>query len=185
VATATGATVALITWTNSGTATSYNVYRSTNGSAFSKISTDGAVTSTPYVDSAASSNVAYIYKVRGVNSGTESSDSNTDFTVTTSFTDPTLTTSTPVKAIHFTQLVTAANALRTAASLGAISFTQGTPAASGTVRRTHVIELRAGIDAARTTLGFTAGTYSTDGTITVGTTTIKKAHINELRAALQ
>lgn len=175
-----------VTWTNSGTATSYNVYRSTNNLTFTKISTDGAVTTTPYNDNTAAANTGYIYKVRGVASGVESSDSNKDFAVTTIFTDSTITAaSTKVKAVHFTELTTAANALRAVAALGTISFTQSTPATNGLIRRTHVIELRSGIDAARTTLGFTAGTYSTDPTITTGTTTIKKAHVDQLRAALR
>lgn len=181
----TGGSVTVM-WTNSGTATSYNVYRSTDNVNFTKISTDGAVTSTPFIDGTAVAGLAYMYKVRGVNSGTESSDSNKDFAVPMSYTDSTITaTTTSVKAAHFTQLMTAANTLRAMAGLGAISFTEGTPAASGVVRRTHVTELRSGIDLARTTLTFSAGSYPTDNTITAGTTTIKKAVVDEMRAALQ
>jgi hypothetical protein len=186
--TAASGTVVYLNRTLTGTATSYNVYRSTTNSLGTKISTDGAVTTGAFSDSTASANTAYLYTVRGVNSSVESTDgsSNKDFAVTTVFTDPTLTAATTsVKAIHFTQLTTAANALRTLAGLGAISFTQSTPAALGTVRRTHVIELRAGIDVARTTLGFSAGSYPTDAAITVQSTTIKKAHVDQLRTAVQ
>jgi hypothetical protein len=186
-ATAASGTVVSLTWTLTGTATSYNVYRSTANSLGTKISVDGAVTTGAFSDSTASANTAYLYTVRGVNTAVESSDGSTnkDFAVTTVFTDPTLTTSTSVKALHLTELTTAANALRTLAGLGAISFTQSTPAATDTIRRTHITELRAGIDLARTTLGFAAGSYSTDGTIIVGTTTVKKAHIDQLRTAVQ
>lgn len=175
-----------VSWTNSGTATSYNVYRSTDNVNFTKISTDGTVTTTPFVDNTATTGTAYMYRVRGVASAVESADSNKDFAVPMSYTDPTITaSSTPVKAAHFTQLTTATNGLRTMAGLGAVNFSEGTPASSGAIRRSHVIELRTAIDAARVALGFSAGSYTTDGTITIGVTTIKKNVVDELRTALR
>jgi Metallo-peptidase family M12 len=182
VATASSTTNVSVTWTTVGGATSYNVYRSTDGTNFSLA---GSPSGPPFVDTGRTANTAYIYKVRAVN-GSESGDSNRDFTVTSVYTDAVISqNSTSIKTIHFSQLATAANALRTAAGIGAIAFSQGSPASSGLVRRSHVTELRAGIDLARTTLGFTAGSYTTDGAITIANTTIKKAHVDQLRAALQ
>lgn len=186
VATATSGTSVSVTWTNASGATSYNVYRSTNNSTYTKISTDGAVTGTPFTDSTASANTAYMYKVRSVQSGSESADSNKDFTVAMSYTDPTINAaSTTIQAVHFTQLRTAVNALRTLNSgQGAFSFTDGTLNTTITVKGVHLTELRAELNTVRTALGFSTVTFTTDPTITTSVT-VKKAHIDEMRAGLQ
>src|SRR5688572_3430762 len=118
VATATGATQVTITWNTAVGATSYRVYRRAPGGVFGPdpIATVGVVTN--YVDNTAVANTAYLYKVRSSN-GAESGDSNIDLATTVIFTDPTLTAgSTAVKAVHFTELRTAVNAVRTLAGLG-------------------------------------------------------------------
>jgi hypothetical protein len=51
------------------------------------------------------------------------------------------------------------------------------------IKRAHVTELRAAVDAVRTLAGLTAGTY-TDPTLTAGATLVKASHIADLRAAL-
>ena len=176
VATATAATNVDITWTAAAGAASYRVYRN-SGAGYSLV---GSPAGTSHSDATAVANTAYLYKVRSF-SGSESADSNIDIAATVIFTDPTLTVgTTPAKLAHFIELLTAVNAVRTLAALGGIAFTAPTPTTSVTVRRQHVLDLRTGLDAARSALVLSALTY-TDPTITAGTTTIKAAHINDLR----
>jgi hypothetical protein len=57
-------------------------------------------------------------------------------------------------------------------------------AGSSVIQRIDVIELRFAIDKVRALNGIGAGFYATDSTITVGVTTVKKAHIDEMRTNL-
>src|SRR6185295_8018180 len=101
------------------------------------------------------------------------------------FTDPSLTVqSTKVKAAHFTELLAAVNAVRTLAGLGAAGFTAPAPTNPVTVRATHITDLRTALDTARTTLGLSPLTY-TDSSLTVQSTKIKAAHLNELREGVK
>jgi fibronectin type 3 domain-containing protein len=57
-----------LSWSASLLATSYNVYRATSsGGTYTKISTDGTVTTTSYTDTGASGSTPYFYKVSAVN----------------------------------------------------------------------------------------------------------------------
>jgi fibronectin type 3 domain-containing protein len=63
-----------LSWNAVPLATSYNVYRdSSSGGAFTtKVSTDGAVTTTGFVDTTVSDSLTYFYKVSAVNANGES-----------------------------------------------------------------------------------------------------------------
>jgi hypothetical protein len=177
VATATTSTSVNISWTAAAGAASYRVYRS-NGGAYTLV---GSPAGTSFDDTTVVANTAYLYRVRSF-AGSESTDSNnTDLATTFIFTDPTLTVgTTTTKLAHFTELLTAVNAVRTLASLGTVSFTLPVPTTSVTIRRQHLLDLRTALDGARAILGLTALTY-TDPTVTAGTTTIKAVHITEIR----
>lgn len=184
LATATSSSNIQVTWTASAGATSYNVYRTADNVTYSMVSTPGAVTGTTYNDPA-SSNKAYKYKVRAVNGG-ESGDSNADFAVALVFTDPTITAlSTPVKAVHITELRTCLNALRTLnANQVAFSFTDPTLTTGvTTAKAVHISELQTQINTVRTALGFSTVSFTETPTATV--TPVKKTHIDQLRAAVQ
>lgn len=181
VATATTTTNVNVTWTAAAGATGYNVYRSSGGGYIQV----GAPSGSPFNDSSASANTAYRYKVRAVTGSVESADSNVDLATTVIFTDSTITTGvTFVKVVHFNELLTAVNAVRTLAGLGTIAFTSPAPGANVTVRGAHVTDLRNGLNAARSTLGLSALSY-TDPTITAGTTIIKAVHVTDLRGGVQ
>lgn len=165
-----------VTWTAAAGATSYRVYR--NGTLV------GSPVSSPFNDPTVSANTAYLYKVRSFN-GSESADSNLDLATTVIFTDPSLVVNVSlVKLVHFTELLTAVNALRTLAGQSTIAFTAPTPATSVTVRRQHLLDLRNALDTARSALTLSAISY-TDPTITAGTTKIKAAHLTELREGVK
>src|SRR5436190_2068776 len=179
VAAATSTTAVGVSWTAAGGATSYNVYRSTDGVTYALAGSTGT---TSLNDGGRAVNTAYLYKVRSVNGG-ESADSNRDLATTVIFTDPTLTTGTSLRPAHITELRTAVDAVRTLAGLGARSYTDTTITATTPIKRLHVIDLRTALDAARSNLSLSALTYGES--ITVNVTTVKASHLNELRAGVQ
>ena len=93
--------------------------------------------------------------------------------------DPATPDSTLVKGVHMTQLRTAVNATRVLAQLGAATFTD-TISPILQIKKIHIDELRTNLDASRAALGLIPLGY-TDSSITASSTTIKAAHVNELR----
>lgn len=177
VATATTGTSVTVTWTASLGATSYEVARSTNGSAYVALGNTSMLT---YTDNTASAAVAYLYKVRAVAPGT-GAYSAPDLATTVIFTDPVIAQfSTTLKAAHVSELRVAVNAVRTLAGEVAASFTDPVLVAGSAAKALHITELRAALDEARSTLALAAQTYA-DPTITGGSTLVKTSHMNELR----
>jgi uncharacterized repeat protein (TIGR03803 family) len=98
------------------------------------------------------------------------------------FTDALTAGSTPIKAVHFTDLRAAIDTLRSHyPPLGPFGWTDAalTPG-STVVRRQHLLDLRTALDAAYSAATKTHAAYA-DLTITAGTTPIKASHLNELR----
>jgi hypothetical protein len=183
VATATGETSVDITWNASVDADEYDVWRSAGEGSFALVGSAGA--NLFFTDATAAANTSYRYVVRAATEGAFSEFSLSDVATTVVFTDPTVTVdSTKAKAVHFTELLTAVNAMRTLAGLAPVSFTVPAPAAAVTIRRQHLLDLRTGLDAARGVIGLSAISY-TDPTITAGSTTIKAVHVTQLRGGVQ
>ncbi len=178
-ATATGTSSVTVSWSTVSGAASYRVYRATSVSGvFAPI---GEVAATVFNDGGRSANTTYLYKVSAVASGSESTLSATDAATTLVFTDASLT-GVIAKAVHITELQTAVNAMRAAGNLSAFTFSAVTTGA--TIRLSHLIELRTHLNAARAAIGLPAISY-TDPSPVAGSTTIKAAHITELRAGTQ
>ena len=98
--------------------------------------------------------------------------------------DPIVPGVTPVKAVHFTELRTRLDALRSAGGLARFSWTDSELRAGVTrVRRVHLLELRAALTEAYAALGRAAPRW-TDPTPTGGSTPIRALHLTELRAAV-
>jgi hypothetical protein len=175
---------AAVTWTASAGATQYEVARTT--SAATPFATVGTVATTNYTDNTVSAGTTYIYKVRALDASSRQSPySAPDATTTIVFTDdPAVASTTVVKAIHITELRQAVNAMRTAAGLGASSFTDPTLTGGVLVKAVHLQELRAALNPARTALGLSASSF-TDPTLTPQTTVVKAAHVQELRAGVK
>lgn len=94
--------------------------------------------------------------------------------------DPLIAGQTVIKAVHFTELRTAVNGLRTAASLGAFPFTD--PNLSGLpVKSVHIMELRTALDQARAALGFTPLAYI--HALTSQAAVIRAIDVSEIRTA--
>jgi ELWxxDGT repeat protein len=174
-ATATATNRVSLTWNSTG-ASSYEIHRSDSSYGFIVV---GNATTNSYLDTQVQANHSYIYRVRPVGGLLSEPDIATTFF----FTNDPFTALTAVKALHFTQLRTAANYARIAARLPASPAGATPPAAPGSIRMAHIIELRAIIDEARRFLGLLPVTY-TDPTLTTAMK-IKAVHIQELRNALK
>ena len=91
---------------------------------------------------------------------------------------------TMVRAIHFTELRTRIDTLRSDAGLGRFGWTDPVVTAGVTpVRLVHLQELRAALDAVYDVRGRLQPGY-TDATVTAGATVIRAVHLTELRAAV-
>ena len=106
-------------------------------------------------------------------------------TATVGFTDdPIRPGLTPIKAVHFTELRTRIDALRSAAGLLRFSWTDPVLRAGVTrVRRVHLLELRSALAEAYSATGRAAPRW-TDASPAAGSTPIRAAHVTELRAAV-
>lgn len=178
VATANGTTQVALTWTGAAGADHYEVFRSANGAAYTFLANAPGTT---HPDNTVSGGTTYLYRVRSVDGGGGTSAfSNIDAATTIVFTnDPLVAQSTLVRLVHITQLRTAVNAMRAAASLPPLPA-DGTIAAGAVVRAQHIANLRTGLAAARSTIGLPALTF-TDPTLTAQSTRIKAVHVQELR----
>ena len=97
--------------------------------------------------------------------------------------DPIVPGVTPVRAVHFTELRTRIDALRSAAGVPRFSWTDLVLRAGVTrVRRVHLLELRAALAEAYSAAGRAAPRW-TDPSPTAGTA-IRAVHVTELRAAV-
>lgn len=175
-ATATSTSQVALTWTAVAGAVSYDVQRSVNHGAFAPLVTIGGTT---HNDGSLAADTTYLYQVRANVAGGSTAFSAVDAATTIVFTDSPLTAGTPIKAVHFTQMRTAVNAMRAAAGLGAFSFTD---ALSNTVKvkAVHMNELRTALDQARSGIGLSALVY-TNTPVVANTTGIQAAHVNEIR----
>ena len=177
VATATGSTSISITWTAAANATGYQLERSSNNGAFVLIASPAG---TSYVDTAVAAGTTYVYRVRalGATGTAPSAYSNTDYATTVIFVDdPLVPGVTVIRAIHLTQLRQAVNAMRAAAGLAAVTWTDPSPTGVK-VRAVHITELRNALTPALAAFGRSA-TY-TDPVLNPGMP-VKAVHFQELR----
>jgi subtilisin family serine protease len=105
------------------------------------------------------------------------------YTARAPFMDDSLSAGSPVKAVHITELRTRINAVRTARSLPAFSFTDPTLTPGVTaIKGVHITQLRTALSEAYAAAGRPSPTYTDPGL--VAGYSIKAVHINELRDAV-
>jgi hypothetical protein len=182
-ATASGTTQINLAWTAVGGAVSYEVTRRSEGTSYTPIATPSG---NAYTDTPVTPGTTYLYRVRAFDSqGNATAYSPIDLATTVVFTDdPLVAGQTTAKAVHITELRTAVDAVRTAAGLGAGAF-RDDPLSPGTLMRAiHITQLRAALDEARSAIGVPPLTY-TDPSVVAGSTQVKAAHIQQLRAGCQ
>jgi hypothetical protein len=178
VATAQGTSQVNVSWTAVGGADHYEVWRSSFGGEYAIV---GSPSAPAFTDSTVAADTTYLYQVRAIDPSDDPSGfSAIDPATTIVFTDDPLTAlTTAVKVVHITQLRTAVNAFRAAANLDPLDA-DATIASGAVVRAQHVLDLRLGLNEARSVLGLSALAYA-DPTLTSGVTKIKAAHVTELR----
>ena len=158
----------------------YEVNRGATVPSIGLINSTPTFTTTSYDDTGLPSGIyAYVYNVKAVGPTTPST-SNNDVAATVAFTDTTDALNV-VRAVHFTKLLDAVNAIRTAAGLGAISFTAPAPNApppTARVAKQHVLDLRTGLAQARSAVGAPAVSYAETS---AQMSKVKGQHVQELR----
>lgn len=185
VATAISNTAVSVTWTAlSSPVHHYELDRRQSLSApFIKIA-DIASSTTSFTDQNLTGAVAYLYRVRAIDSsGNSSPPSNVDLATTMSFTDnPLIAGGTIIKAQHINELRVAVNAVRATAGLPQAVWTD--PSLPGvSVKAVHITELRQQLQQGLQTIGLPIPSY-TDNTLSPGLI-VKKAHVEEVRQAVR
>lgn len=176
-ATATTGTSVQVSWSASPGATTYEVARASATSGYVIV---GTTASTSLNDTVASGQ-AYVYKVRAVGASGRSNYSTPDIATTFFFSDdPLVAQSTFIKAAHVSELRQAINALRTTAGLTSTSFTDPSVATGGSIKAVHFTEMRNALNQARAPLGVGTVTF-TDATLNAGATSVRAAHVTDLR----
>ena len=167
-----------LTWPAAPNAHHYQVERAPNlGGTYSVVNSNVATTS--YSDTTVTSINAYLYRVRSADAiGNLSAPSSIDVATAITYTDDPLTQgTTPIKAQHVTELRQAVNAVRAAANLTAVTWTDSSLTGVA-IKAVHIQELRTNLDQALTALGLATSAY-TDPSLTG--VLIKKVHLDELR----
>ncbi len=138
----------------------------------------------PFPDNNVVPNAVYAYKVRVLVDGVYSNYSNVDLATTYVFSnDPLVRNTTPIRAVHLTELRTVVNAVRALAGLSAFSFTDPT-LTNQRIKAVHINEMRAALNEARQQLGIYQISF-TDPTLTVGQTHPVIEHVQELRTGVK
>lgn len=164
-----------LSWAITAGAWYYTVERKAAGGVWTVI---GYPTDHWLADTTAQAGKAYLYRVKAVApGGTSSAFSLPEIATTVLFDDDPLTVGMPIRAVHLTQLRTAAVALRDLAGLGAFPFSS-TPAKGVPIRAAHLTELRTAIDQARGALAFSTGGYTNPDPVRV---VVKVVHVKEMR----
>jgi hypothetical protein len=144
-----------------------------------------------YTDNGVSAGVAYLYRVRGVDSqGNFTNYSNIDLATAITFLNNPLVSyaenqsnATPVRAAHITELRSAVNAVRSLAGLSAASWTNAVQSGA-VINHLDLTELRSSLEPALTALGLPIPSYQYP-TIMAQVSLIHKADIQELRDAVK
>ena len=170
IATATSGTQVSVTWTPVTGAITYEVTR--DGSSL------GTSPTANFTDSTATPATTYFYRVRALTPSSPTLYSSADMATTVPLTDdPIVAGVTVIKAVHLTELRTAINSVRAAASMSAATFTDASLTGL-IIQSVHVQELRSALDPARAALGLPAISYT--NSLAIGSK-VKAADIQEIR----
>jgi hypothetical protein len=188
-----------LTWTavTGGTVDHYQVERMDSlSSGYSLIAP--SVTSASYTDTNVSANKAYLYRVRAFDSSNNYTNyTSPDLATTVTFDNDPLVSyaedpnnTTVIRAVHFTQLRDAINAVRRLVDPNAADFLWTTtnntppPQVGGQIYRSYLMDLRTNLDGALSALSLPAVNYQHQ-TITQQVSPVYKIDIKELRDAVK
>lgn len=156
-------------------ATYYDIYRGTNIGSMDAWRLYSRGVETDYVSSTPVSTFVYRAVARNSNNVTSAASANEIATVI-AFTDDPVTAGTPIKAVHWTEMQQAANAVRAAAALTPVAFTAIAPGT--TMNAAHLNEIRDAVTAARTALGLATALATPEGVW-------RAVNLQELREAVK
>jgi hypothetical protein len=177
---ATGTSSVTVTW-SSTTATHTLRLQQWTGSAWVSVQQTSGQSSGVYAVPNPARGTLYAFRAQHLDAGgTVVATSNTDAALLTTFTDDPLAAGTTIKALHVTQLMTAANQYRAAFGLPAISIPNAAP--GNPILAADIIALRNGINQARSAAGLAPVSFAA---ISPKATTIRAADIQQLRNALR
>lgn len=179
---ASSATAVFVSWSGSDGATSYTVWRSQDG-VYTNLGAPAPPAATSFLDETASPNSGYFYQVEAHNASGSSPLSGADVATTLVYTDPTLSAGMTLKAVHLTELRTAANLMRQlTGSVVVPTYTDPTITPGSTViKAVHFQEVETVLRDARTSLGMSVPPLLgiTDGG------SIPASHVSTLRTYAQ
>jgi hypothetical protein len=133
-----------------------------------------------YSESFPQTGTPYTYWIEALDSGNNViATSNADTAMIVAFTDDPITTTTPIKALHETEIVAAANVLRTLAGLPALPSQAN---AGDIIHASQILAIRNAINEARVALGAAPIAFSTD--VAAGSP-VRIQHIQDLREAMR
>ncbi len=180
VATATTATSVGVSWTAATCAATYDVYRSSNHTTYTKV---GSSATTSFSDTTASASTAYFYAVKAIDASSNASAlSSSDLATTVTYTnDPLVFRSTTIKAVHLSELRTAVTAVSALAGVTPPSYT-GTAASGLVIRAVQITELRTALDTAMGAISLTTGGYA--NSVSTGAT-VTATDFQELRTRMK
>jgi hypothetical protein len=174
-----------LTWSGVAGATSYNVKRGFTSGGETLLAV--GVTTTSFTDTAPTGGQSCFYAVSAANMLGESANSNEVVsTVTLTFSDDPLTTSSMIRAVHITEMRARIDALRMRYGLSRFGWTDNSLFAGMTISAVHLTELRTALQQAYAAAGASAPSLPpfTDPTIVPGSTFIRVVQIKELRDAV-
>lgn len=179
-ATATGTLTLQVTWSAAGTATSYQVWRSSNNSPYVPVGTTNGTTFNDTV--LVLTPTTYLYKVKSVDASVNVSPfSVLDYATTAVFTsDPLIPGTTTPTAVHLSELRVAVDAMR--ASIGQLPFSYAGP--GPLIQAVHITDLRTNLNFVRSTLGLPVLAF-TNPLLTPGTTVVRAIDFQEIRAGVK
>lgn len=168
----------VLTWNASAGAAQYEITR---------LSSQGpqvvTTTTTPsYSDTTVEPNNAYVYRVRALGPDA-ASPAATDVATTFAFSDDPVAIAQPlIRAAHMTELRTAVAALRSAASLPPVTFSDALTPGATLIRSAHMTELRSALAGAYAALGLGGPAFT--NAVAIGNV-VRGLDVQELRNALR
>lgn len=177
IAVATSTTSVTLSWTGNATHT-YEVRRIDQKSGSFVTGALTRTTGNTYVDPTALPGRTYLYNILNVSNGLIG---NNDYATTIMFTDDPLVAGMSVKSVHLTELRTAVNAMRHAASLSPTTWAEAVPPGA-LIRATHISELRTALTEALIELG--RFIQFSDPSLSAGMG-IRTSHVHEVREAVK
>jgi len=167
-----------VSWNAYTGASSYQLFRSSGGGAYSQIG--GTITGTTYDDSGLSAGTTYLYKVKAVVGGTPTDASAPDLATTVTFTNDNDLHNRAVSSGYLTEVRNAVNDVLVAAGMATQTFSGG--GSNVAIRATDVTDLRTALIQAYRHIGMPSPPSFPSGTVGTGTF-ITAAQTQEIRDA--